>query len=273
VAEQRQEVAQRHVLHAGDLAWQLFHMLGDYPTGDLVRLWEDGDDLAGFALAYLPFGGFEVQIRDEALAPAMLDWAAAQLRREDEKRALFTMVNEYEAERIALLEQRGFERSGVWHYVERVLDEPIPPPDVPEGFVIRTVGIAEAEARANLLAAAFEAPPFAERYRRFMQQPAYDLVVDLVAAAPDGRLAAFAQTWIDPLSKTGEFEPVGTAPDFRRLGLGKALLLDGLRRMQARGMERAFVIVEGEEAAAVELYRSVGLLPRWNLSLYMHVPQ
>jgi ribosomal protein S18 acetylase RimI-like enzyme len=271
VAERRRHVSDSHLLHPGDLAWQLFHMLGDTPTSDLVRLWEDEQgDLVGFVLAYLPFGGFELQTRSEALAPEMLDWAASSLRRDDPSRALFTMVNQYEAGRIALLEGQGFAPGVNWYYLERPLDEPIPAPELPPGFTIRAItDAAEAEARANLLAGAFEAPPNAERYLRFMQSPAYDSALDLVAVAPDGRLAAFALVWIDPLSETGEFEPVGTAPEFRRLGLGKALLLEGFRRMQARGMERAFVIVEGEDAAAVELYRSAGLLPRWNLSLYV----
>jgi mycothiol synthase len=268
VGEQRQSVAQRHVLHPGDLVWQLFHMLGDYPTSEVVRLWEDGDELVGFTLAYLPFGGFELQTVDEALVPEMLAWAMGQLRRDDAGRALFTMVNEHEAARRRLLEQHGFAPSGDWHYMEASLSDPIPVPVLPDGFAIRSVDASEAEARATLLAAAFEGVADAERYRRFMQSPGYDTALDLVAVAPDGKLAAFAQTWIDPVSATGEFEPVGTAPEFRRLGLGKALLLEGLHRMRARGMERAFVIVEGEDTAAVELYRSAGLLPRWELVLY-----
>ena len=46
--------------------------------------------------------------------------------------------------------------------------------------------------------------------------------------APDGILAATAIMWLDELNKTAEFEQVGTHRDYRRLGLGQALLLHGI---------------------------------------------
>jgi mycothiol synthase len=270
VAELRQDVAQTHCLHRGDLAWQLFHMLNNYAPSDLVQLWEDDDGtLLGFALAYIPFGFFDVQIHPNhrhALEEDTLSWAEGQLKNSNN---LFALVNEHDISRIRLLEQHGFKRGDVWHYLERALDTPVPEPRLPEGFVTRAIrDISEAEAHANLLAAAFEGVPDGAKYRLFMQSPAYHEVLDLVVAAPDSTLAAFALVWLDPISKCGQFEPVGTAPAYRRLGLSQALLLDGLRQMREHAMEKAFVIVEGADNPAVELYQSVGLVPRWNLYLY-----
>ncbi len=74
--------------------------------------------------------------------------------------------------------------------------------------------------------------------------------------------------WVDPLTKVGQFEPVGTAPDFRRQGLAQAVLHEGLRRMQQRGAERAIVIVEAAEEAARQLYAAVGFEDQWELTLY-----
>lgn len=276
VAESRRNVAYTHCLHRGDLAWQLFHMLNDYVPSDLVQLWEEEGNLLGFALTYTPFAFFDVQIYADhrnQLEESILSWAEGQLwnsntQGSDEHR-LFTLVNEHDMPRIQLLEKHGFERGGIWHYLERSLDVSIPEPRLPEGFVIRAIrDISEANARANLLADAFEGVPDVEKYRRFMQSQAYHEALDLVVAAPDDILAAFAMVWIDSISKHGQFEPVGTAPAFRRLGLGQALLLEGLRRMQTHMMERAFVIVEGADTPAVQLYHSVGLVPRWNLYLY-----
>ena len=101
-----------------------------------------------------------------------------------------------------------------------------------------------------------------------MQSPGYEMAQDLVVIAPDGTFAAFALVWIDPRSKTGQFEPVGTAPAFRRLGLGQTVLLKGLQLMQKQRLECAFVIVEGADTPAVQLYHSVGLSPQWDLYLY-----
>lgn len=90
-----------------------------------------------------------------------------------------------------------------------------------------------------------------------------------MAVSPDGQFAAFAMCWIDQESRVGQFEPVGTAPDFRRKGVARAVLEEGLRRMQAHGAERAMVIVEAEEQAACALYEAVGFEVRWMLQWYV----
>ncbi|MDO9130593.1 MAG: N-acetyltransferase [Anaerolineales bacterium] len=64
--------------------------------------------------------------------------------------------------------------------------------------------------------------------------------------------------WPDPVTKLGLFEPVGTHPDFRRKGLGKAVVVEGLRRLKARGMKQAIVCAEHDNPAAQKLYESAG---------------
>jgi mycothiol synthase len=54
------------------------------------------------------------------------------------------------------------------------------------------------------------------------------------------------------------FEPVGTHPDFQGHGLGKAVMAEGLRRMQAAGMRRASLVFNPTNVAARALYMSMG---------------
>ncbi len=126
----------------------------------------------------------------------------------------------------------------------------------------------EAAERARVLAAAFGAPVYEERYQQFMCAPGYIPKLDIVAVAENGQFAAFAMCWVDTLTKVGQFEPVGTAPHYRQKGLGKAVLLEGLKRMSTLGAKRVIVIVEETEQAAVQLYKSVGLKHCWNIHLY-----
>jgi mycothiol synthase len=102
----------------------------------------------------------------------------------------------------------------------------------------------------------------------FMDSPGYDPELDLAAVSTSGQFGAFAMAWIDPISQTGQFEPVGTDPRVRRMGLARATLLEGLRRLQARGMKRAIVMTDTGEEAAVALYKSIGFKPMWKLYLY-----
>jgi GNAT superfamily N-acetyltransferase len=78
--------------------------------------------------------------------------------------------------------------------------------------------------------------------------------------APDETMAASTIMWLDEANKTAEFEPVGTHPDHRRLGLGKAMLLHGMhlaREAGANHMTVACLSAPGHPRAR-GLYYSVG---------------
>ncbi|MGZ6368161.1 MAG: GNAT family N-acetyltransferase, partial [Ktedonobacteraceae bacterium] len=71
-------------------------------------------------------------------------------------------------------------------------------------------------------------------------------------------------------SKSGLFEPVGCHKDFQRLGLTRALMYEGMRRMIAQGMTMAIVLhqPEQENPASAALYRSAGFSLRYTITEY-----
>ncbi len=76
-----------------------------------------------------------------------------------------------------------------------------------------------------------------------------------MAVAADGAVAAFCTIWFDDVSRTAYFEPVATVPAHQRRGLGKAVMSEGLHRLQRMGCKVAFV--SGYSQAANRLYFSV----------------
>jgi GNAT superfamily N-acetyltransferase len=78
--------------------------------------------------------------------------------------------------------------------------------------------------------------------------------------APDGTLAATAIIWLDEVTRTAEFEPVGTHREFRRQRLGTALQLHGMHLAKAAGATRMLVACLGAQAhpAARNMYYGVG---------------
>ena len=88
--------------------------------------------------------------------------------------------------------------------------------------------------------------------------PDYRPELDLAVVAPDGTFASYCICWLDPVNRIGEFEPVGTRAAFRKQGLGKALMREGLRRLYDFGARAATVLSLADNEASVRLYTSVG---------------
>ncbi len=261
--------------HVGDLTWRLFLHSRKYDLGQTVRLWQaPNDELLGFMIFSPPAAqiGFELQVcaeaKNQGIEDQMLDWLLAQWHDamktmpDPSGGTLHTDVGVYEDDGnyIAALERRGFTRSNTTGALLLYpLDEPLPQVTLPQGFTIRPVaGKHEAAARAATHRAAFDSTRMTEKaYLRLMQTPGYDPELDLVAVAPGGLLAAFGVVWIDSINKVGEFEPLGTHPDFRQKGLARAVLAEGLRRMKAQGAENA-IVGPVDDAIALLLYQSIG---------------
>ncbi|MBU0982227.1 MAG: GNAT family N-acetyltransferase [candidate division Zixibacteria bacterium] len=148
------------------------------------------------------------------------------------------------------------------HQRRRDLTAAITPACPTDRYLIRSMGDAgEQSSRERLSWRAFNpnAPDDEFEggwYHNVQRAPLYRRDLDLVAIAPDEELAAFATIWFDDVTRVGLFEPVGTAPQHQRRGLGKAILAEGLRRLKHMGADLAYVGSYSEPAHS--LYASVG---------------
>ncbi len=156
--------------------------------------------------------------------------------------------------------------------LQRPAQLPVTDSALPTGFLIRPLaGEDEVEAYVQLHRAAFESKNMTVEWRgRILRRPGYGSDLDLVAVAPDGRLAAFCICWLDTdLEKpSGQVEPLGVHEDFRNLGLGRAILSEGLRRLYLHGADRVYVETDVQRNAALELYTAVGFRPIQDVLVY-----
>ena len=72
--------------------------------------------------------------------------------------------------------------------------------------------------------------------------------------------------WLSP--QGGQIEPLGVHPDFRDRGLGRALLTEGVHRLQRRGAGRICVVTDDFRNAAFKLYESIGFRVIEQVSVY-----
>jgi mycothiol synthase len=151
----------------------------------------------------------------------------------------------------------------------------IPPAEgaSPPGFRIRPLsGDDEVEAYVELHQSVFESKNMTVEWRaRTLSRPEYRAGLDLVAVAPGGRLAAFCVCWLDRDAEeepVGQIEPLGVHPDFRQVGLGRAILSEALRRLYSCGASKAYVETDKHRGAALELYQAAGFQPVQDVLVY-----
>jgi predicted N-acetyltransferase YhbS len=71
--------------------------------------------------------------------------------------------------------------------------------------------------------------------------PLYRPELVVMAVAPEGHFVSYCGVWYAPALRLAYVEPVATDPDYRRRGLGRAVVLEALRRAHALGATRALV--------------------------------
>jgi predicted N-acetyltransferase YhbS len=83
--------------------------------------------------------------------------------------------------------------------------------------------------------------PSAFSYEELQKAPDYRRDLDLYIVGPDGKYVACCIAWYDSYNRMGILEPVGTHPAFRGLGLGREVVLEGIRRAANLGADKVWV--------------------------------
>lgn len=205
----------------------------------------------------------------------MLQWAEQRLREAATERGLPAefqcSIRDDQTEMIELVQARGFTLNRYFWTMERSLQEPIPAPVLPPGFTLQQgAGPEDAERYVAMFNDAWidhwnSHLMTVEHFLHDLTLPDYRADRDIIALAPDGTFAAFCYSRISPEenARSGRseswIEVLGTRRGFRKLGLGRALLLDGLQRLRAAGATTARLNVDAASpTGATRLYESVG---------------
>lgn len=251
-----------------------------------IRLWEDANgQLIAIGELWIPPIGkaidgslwFRVHptTRGNDLERQIIAWAEGRMRQVSEERGVLVKLRSGsradQASHIALLEGYGFLTDRYFFTLERSLSEPIPQPQLPSGFTLRQVaGEQDAQAWVELFNQSFidhwnHSDVTIECFKHWLSEPHYKPELDLVAVAADGTWAAFCWCNISPEENQrsgrneGWIEVLGTRRGFRRMGLGRAMLLAGMQRLQAAGVDTARLGVDADNpSGAGQLYESVG---------------
>lgn len=215
--------------HPGDLGWGVawgeVRLLGDayvYASGET---WHTGGPSYG-------------EVADAALA------AGAAV-----------VALDAETDKTEALRRRGYvadDARWLWH-LHRALDD-LPPVTVPPSDY-------DLDERAALHRSVWSPTGLTrERYDAVRATPPYRPELDVLVRTPAGEAAAYCLAWYDPASRSGELEPVGTAPAHRRRGYAAAACVAALHRLRDAGATQTVVYAVNDPAnpGPKALYESLG---------------
>ena len=264
----------------GELAW----IWGKGHASDgktwLRRLWFSGADLVAWGWAYMPhqvrrsdgsvkdvtsaYLGFQVHPDQRELVDEVIDWydrVAVGL----ERTVMPQAANDFAVQRWTAhgytTDPASLGDTGSWTQLNARDLNDLEQPVLQDGFRFRTADEAGPQAAVQAHVDAWAPSTYtAEGYEGVRQTPAYRGDLHVLVEAPDATMAASTIMWLDEVNKTAEFEPVGTHPRYRRLGLGRAMLLHGMHLAREAGANHMTVACLGAPGhpAAKGLYYSVG---------------
>lgn len=241
--------------------WEYMHTHPnlDETTLDRIRIWEAvlSTAEAGAIVGVANYEGklgeayFQVKPGYEALKPEMLAYAEANLygTTPEGRRYLQVYVNDFDTELETRVKAHGYEIKPDWaRPMSRFgIPDPFPAITLPQGFRLKSLADDNDLRKVHrVLWRGFdhegEPPEEGIEGRRKMQSgPHYRRDLTIVVEAPSGDFVSFCGMWHDRANAIAYVEPVATDPDYRRMGLGRAAVLEGIRRCGAEGATVAFV--------------------------------
>ena len=259
--------------HVGDLAWHLADT-GGRGLGDQTFVWECDEDAASDGLLAVSWwdrievGGEQrvvlTFIGPTDLLPRIVDHAVTVL--EPSVVAMDVVVLAVERDQEAVLARLGFvtdEHPEFFVNLQRGLaslaSEPTPEP--PQGIRVTRADEHSPQAWVDLHRAVWPESTLTVADRTSLTQTwPYDPRFDLVAVRDDGLLVGYVVGWLPPGASTGQFEPVGTLPGWRRRGISRVLGHRVLTAFADAGASRALVYARGDDdyPAARAAYEAMG---------------
>lgn len=194
---------------------------------------------------------FEIHPDYPFLKSAMLDYAENQLcaTLPNQRRFLRILINDFDSEFENIAKSRGYKKATHLPDYTSIFKivHPFPAISLPKGFILKSLADDNNLKKINqVLHRGFNHPgePLdteIEDRRKMQLAPNFKKDLNLVVEAPNGDFVSYCGMWFESVNKIAYVEPLATDPDYRFMGLGKAAVLEGIRRTGEMGATIAYV--------------------------------
>jgi ribosomal protein S18 acetylase RimI-like enzyme len=233
-----------------------------------AELWfDDFGELVAFAVSECGRGDFAIHALPgwSWLFEPIFEWALGAWGGRGGART--TEIAETQGRERAILERRGFARSGEsrvnvfdlerWERREPALEPGYAIVDMGEGADLMGQALLRLDAFHGADQASAERAREQEAARMALREaPYYHPWTDLCVRAPDGSYVAGCEALYDPSNSYAEIERVCTRSGYRRRGFARASIVECLNRLAAMGIGTA--TIAGYDEGTKALYGSLG---------------
>ncbi|MBO8167033.1 MAG: GNAT family N-acetyltransferase [Kosmotoga sp.] len=220
-----------------------------------VGIWEDNGGVVALTNFEdkLGYAYFSVYPDYSFLKEDMLEYAESTLYATNGvgEKYINVFINDFDKEFEMIAHEKGYcknEEQPAFESSSRFeISDPFPEIKVPEGFSLKSLADDNDLVKIDrVLWRGFnhpgEPPEGGIEDRKLMQSaPNFNKGLTIVVEEPEGDFVSFSGIWYVPESRIAYIEPVATDPDYRRIGLGKAAVLECIRRCKELGATVAFV--------------------------------
>jgi GNAT superfamily N-acetyltransferase len=255
-------------------AWEYMHGHPYLDKASLgkIGIWEEDGMMVGLAHYESRLGEAFLEFHPDYryLKRDMLDYTERTLYgiSNDGKKYLHAYAHELDEDLISLVKACGYEKDeeGNRPIYKFDISEQFPSIALPEGFRLKSLAEDCNWAKIHrVIWRGFDhegEPPAGEEElksrRQMFDTPSARRDLKIVVEGPEGDFVSFCGMFYESTRKYAYVEPVATDPDYRRLGLGKAAVLEGIRRCGALGATVAYV------GSDQEFYKAIGFKKVFN---------
>lgn len=244
--------------------WEYMHYLFFPPNLERIGIFEDSQNIVGVVHFEDKLGDayFEIHPDFTHLKSEMLTYAENNLYAElgNGRRYIRVFINDFDTEFESIAHSRGYKKdtNSAEYMSQFVISDPFPSIRLPDGFLLKSLEDDNNLRKINkVLHRGFnhpgEPPEENIEFRKNIQKaPNFRKDLTIVVEEPHGDFVSFCGMWYEKTHKIAYVEPVATDPDYRFMGLGKAAVLEGVRRCGELGATVAFV------GSGLAFYEAIG---------------
>ncbi len=232
--------------YATYLCSPLFQERGYPDRKEFIRIVRDGDSIVGLINSENPDHNAYVHTHPDYryLEDELIAWAEKTFK--TDKLSVWSL--EDDAHRTEILKSRGYQKEEIGEYLNWCdLKNHEPRVSLPGGYTIASFKEGfDISSRIDCSAKAFNSNGYSKYVYYSMQQaPSYDPALDLVIKEGEV-VVSLCTIWTYPGNNLACFEPVATAPEHQRKGLGIAILNEGMKKLKERNIKTAYVGSSGD---------------------------